>query len=176
MNRYLLPILLLAGCSASTSPEPESITGPLSVSVYIAKSTLLRAPEFEQHVIKGDKVFSECGVIQKGKVQAKEQRVSGVEESQLNKIKKSVAEIQKADQKGELKFKPLSTESGFFDEGRTIITINTNNSELSIKTTLNAISDPFSPQEQSASELVRKVRKASATTCGTIKFFGVSKG
>jgi hypothetical protein len=175
MKKYYLPLLILAGC-ASESPAPQSLSGPLSLSVYIAKSTLLRTPEFEQHVIKGDKVFSECGVIQGGKVQAREQKVSGVPENQLNKIKKSVAEIQHAEQIGELKFKPLSTESGFFDEGRTIITINSDNFALSIKTTLNAISSPFTPQEQSASELVRKVRKASATTCGTVKFFGVPKG
>ena len=177
MKKTHLLFILLAGCSASDiQPQPESTVADISGTVYLAKSSLLRPPVFEQHVLRNGKLFSECGTIRNGKVIIEEQKMSTVDSKRLNLIKKSAIELQDNLKEADGKFRKLESSNKIFDQGIAKISIELDGSRSELKTNLSAISDPLYTTEIIGAKFVRKLRKSATASCGRISFFGIQKG
>lgn len=174
MKLIIILPFLLAGCSflgGSDSSDSSSSQG-LDASVYLAKSSLIKAPQFEHHVLKGSKVFSECGTSQNGKNKYSDQKMSSVSEKKLAKLKRLASDLTASAGSGDIR--KLSDKAGFFDQGKVLITIKSDGKTTEIETTINTIANPQTPRERKAATFASKMRRAGATNCGNISFFGVS--
>lgn len=175
-NTHLL-LILLAGCSSMNSePASETVATNISGSVYLSKSSILRPPAFEQHVIRDGKIFSECGSIKKGKLIIEDQKMGKVDSQLLARIKKNASELQQSLKDSDHKFQEPPQGSKVFDQGIAKISLDIDGTKTDIKTTLASISEPGFTQEMNASRLIQKIRKAAPSTCGRISFFGIKKG
>jgi|GEM_PF-6606408 len=172
-STIILPFLL-AGCSflGGSDSNDNASSGALSASVYLSKSSLIKAPQFEHHVLKDSKIFSECGTSLNGKNKYADQRVLTVEDKKLSKLEKLATDLNTSAGSGDIR--KLSDKAGFFDQGKAVITITTEGKTTEIATSINTIANPQTPRERKAAAFISKMRRAGATNCGHISFFGVS--
>jgi len=75
--------LTVSGCSFSGEGPSDSRvaaaeavpSGPVGLSLYLARGSLFAAPEFEQYKVIGSSLFVECGIIRSGRPQAQAQNL-----------------------------------------------------------------------------------------------------
>lgn len=175
---FVVPLLsIVVGCSTSQNAELPNVNIPTAVSanLYLARSSIWKPTEFEQHAIKGTKLLSECGTVKGNRTLVAQQDMITLSEENLTKIKSLAGNLSTSVAKHGLKYETPATKERFFDGGKLLLTITIDGAVTSIDTSVDSIAEPSSPQELALAKLVSTLRGNSAALCGNPTFFGITK-
>lgn len=163
---------LILGCSKSIEPETPQGATPTSIELYISRAALTDT-EFEHYKVLSSNMFRECGKVRRGRHITDHQGVNPIDEVKLLELKKLAGEVLNEPQ-GDHDFLPSGKNAHFADPGQLLLTLETDEKQFDIKTSLDSISQAASPAEVQVRKLVTALRHASTDpNCGKKPFFGL---
>jgi len=171
-------LLSLVACSESKTTSPQSTFDSkhdLSFTLFYSRSSISSPTEFEQHVLNGGKLLSECGITRDDRTLAQQQEILPVSLQSMGELTDLSEDVQTGLEKyGQPRYKPAE-KNRFFDSGKFYLTISLDGNKTDIKTSVDAISDAVGPLEKKVLALVEKTRGISPALCKNQNFFGIYK-
>lgn len=176
---FLLLTLVFAACSMS---ETQSSLAPADIDLtsfefYIAKRTKAGI-EFEQYTLDGDRIFRECGKIQRGRQIAEVQDFWTLEPDSRAEIAQQLGLYFQAREASRSKLAAPGDNGQLWDEGQLYLTLRLGEDESDvqvIKTSVDSIASPRTDPEAKLKKLAMKIRElGAAKACPNPLFFGLS--
>ncbi|MDZ4787073.1 MAG: hypothetical protein SGJ02_13455 [bacterium] len=169
----LILFAFLPGCSTNSSLSKDLESKNFIFDIVIARSSASNPADFEQYKLIKNTIFQECGNIKKGQFISKTQELATITADQRSSLLFNANNLLSVISENGNKFQAPSTKFRFFDPGVITISFSIDNSETSINTSVDSISEPSTLQEKATLKFVEEIRKLSLTKCGNQNFYGI---
>lgn len=170
--------LVMFGCSSATiEGVPNEITPSevQSVELFLSRSAMNKT-EFEQLKLTSGNLFAECGLIRAGRFYAQSQGLEPLESNDENLIKEKATHLLSLLRENKPQLDGPGNNDSMFDPGQFFLTIEGKNSQTSIKTSLDSISEPTTQSEKTLHDLATTLRGvAGSSLCSNRTFYGIGQ-
>jgi hypothetical protein len=175
-QRCLLIVLgtaVVLGCSATSTP-PAPVGSVRSLELFLSRASLFGA-EFEQFSLAGDKLFFECGSLERGRFIGRHQGVTELTPERLAELTSATYAVHRIVAEKSPTFADPGTNRSMFDPGQFTLKAELADGALEVKTSLDTVVNRPALPEEKLSNLARTLRGATSGGCATASFFGLSR-
>jgi len=175
--RTILIVLGLAtvvGCGATPTPPPPPPGSVRSIDLFLSRASLF-GTEFEQFSLAGDKLFFECGSLERGRFIGRHQGVTELSSERLADVASATDAVHRIVVDKSPTFAEPGTNRSMFDPGQFTLKAELADAAFEVKTSLDTVVNKPSLPEEHLSKLARTLRGATSGACATPSFFGLSR-
>ena len=144
-----------------------------SLDLFMSRSSLTET-EFEQYSISGDSLFSECGLVERGRFVAKVQNVTTIAPDTASELVAATFAVHQLVKEKRPSFDPPGTKASPFDPGTYALKSSCGGEPLDIKTSFDAVVNGETKPTAALGKLTKTLRLAAANGCGGRNFFGLT--
>ena len=172
----MLFVAALCGWSSMQAAEPMPPEFKINtLELYLSRASLSGA-DFEQYKIIDDDLFFECGVVKRGRHQAKDESFTKLSAASMADFPALVWKLAQADEELEHPFEEPGQSRDMFDPGQVLLSAELPNRKLTIKTSVDGVIDPMNRGQIALFELIALMRGLPETPpCGLAQFYGLPR-
>lgn len=179
-RRLLLSVFsMLVGCSTEDQVEPlQRVPTPSHVSYSLIMSrTSLSATEFEQYKLLPAGLFVECGTIQRGRFDTRQQAIERVSPEKIQKSKELARSVfEKLTSADPTAFDTPGGNSSMIDPGTYTVRIHVGDQNVEAKTSYDFVQQGRTVTALELKRLTEVVRALPAQApCGNEDFYGIAR-
>lgn len=165
----------LGGCASSPAPLPPD-AAVRSLELFLSRASLF-GTEFEQYSLADDKLFYECGSIERGRFIGRHQGVVALEPERLAAVTTAAYAVERTVTAGSPTLAEPGTNRSMFDPGQYTLTARLSDGEaaLNVRTSLDAVVNKGSAQNERLERLAALIRGGATGACAQPTFFGLTR-